>query len=613
MLVDAALLAVSGNEFPVVAVGAVAAGALGTLLSWVLSPLAAVLAYLSLQLSLDRGAVRRFWWGPLVGVAFVGAWLITDPPGRRAMVAYVLLSAFTAALVGLAAGLASSTIKARATGALMVVAAVAADMALDPSIYVEIHSLWHVVAAAGLLSLLNPLRRRLLTAPALGLILGAVLTVGASLLFLCVSERLAPGWRSASLADARHLTRLRLTHRALLSLDPCQLSKGGNSGESLSLGDIHAGMGLGKPAGQPGYPRGFIDLVILVTVECWRADYLNQELMPRLWQIASRGILFSRGYAGGSSTALSLPVLLRSIPDGPWLSSRLRTEGITASAVVSIEGKDDLINARAMGFQSVKVLPTGAPKTTEAALDRVGAVGRSRHFLWVHYYDTHEPWRLHDSLQHPAVRVDNQSSHWPVELRSELAYVDEALGRLYAGLREDGRLARTVLIITGDHGEALGDNGYDGHSRGGFEAVLRVPFVLVAPNVPVGEHKNLTTHRDIPPTIAGAFGVEAEVAVAEKLGRSWLRLRSAPQAKLHHFVVARSGRFVSGRDITVPMAVLVGERYKVHVGPTDEDMELYDMMIDPGETKNIAPQKSALARRMLRRLKVFCLQGNCSW
>jgi len=85
---------------------------------------------------------------------------------------------------------------------------------------------------------------------------------------------------------------------------------------------------------------------------------------------------------------------------------------------------------------------------TDAALVALARIRGKRFFLWVHYYDPHldyappPPWseRFADRLYD-----------------GEIAYVDSQLGRLLAALRRGGTLDRTLVVVTADHGESLGD------------------------------------------------------------------------------------------------------------------------------------------------------------
>jgi len=63
----------------------------------------------------------------------------------------------------------------------------------------------------------------------------------------------------------------------------------------------------------------------------------------------------------------------------------------------------------------------------------------------------------------------------------EIAYADKHLGKLLAGLREQGLLEDTAIFLTSDHGEEFWEHGGIGHGHSMFDELLRVPGILVAP------------------------------------------------------------------------------------------------------------------------------------
>ena len=67
-----------------------------------------------------------------------------------------------------------------------------------------------------------------------------------------------------------------------------------------------------------------------------------------------------------------------------------------------------------------------------------------------------------------------------------VAWSDEVVGRLVAALRDAGALDSTLVIVTSDHGEALGEHGEDVHGYFVYEATLRVPLVFRGPGVKPG-------------------------------------------------------------------------------------------------------------------------------
>ena len=98
--------------------------------------------------------------------------------------------------------------------------------------------------------------------------------------------------------------------------------------------------------------------------------------------------------------------------------------------------------------------------------------------------------------------------------------------------------------------------------------------------------------------ILGAFGQVARDPASERFGRSWLRLRAAPAAPLHRFVVTRSSRAVALSGFVMPMAAIVEDHYKLVVTFEDGLVELYNLAADPGEEHDLGAH---LERPELRR------------
>src|SRR5581483_310386 len=113
----------------------------------------------------------------------------------------------------------------------------------------------------------------------------------------------------------------------------------------------------------------------------------------------------------------------------------------------------------------------------------------------------------------------------------------------------------------------------------------------------------LTSHRDLPATLIGAFGGDAEVE--ERYGRSWWRLRAAPTAPLHRFVVSRSARASRGPEWSMPMHALIEPRYKL-VQVYDNDLiELYEPPADPDERYDLAWNHGADVARLRAELAMY--------
>ena len=116
-----------------------------------------------------------------------------------------------------------------------------------------------------------------------------------------------------------------------------------------------------------------------------------------------------------------------------------------------------------------------ADTVVEAAGDWIVAAGSSPWLAWVHLFDPHAPYDAPPPVPPGRAPYD-----------AEVAYTDAMLGRLFDRLRQAGVLDRTVIVVTADHGEALGDHGERTHGLFAYDATLAVPLIVSGPGVRPG-------------------------------------------------------------------------------------------------------------------------------
>ena len=168
----------------------------------------------------------------------------------------------------------------------------------------------------------------------------------------------------------------------------------------------------------------------------------------------------------------------------------------------------------------------------------------------------------------------------------EVTYHDEHLGRFVADLADRQLLASTLVVVTNDHGEELGDRGRFGHGHQLHEEMVRAPLIMsYAPIFPPGAVvEDIVEQVDLAPTILDALG-RRPLAGAD--GVSFLPLiRGEPVQRPRYAII----EFLDGKR-----AVRVG-RSKLLVGAGDWS-ELYDLDSDPGETRDLATS-APIARRI---------------
>ncbi|MCU0236637.1 MAG: sulfatase-like hydrolase/transferase [Acidobacteria bacterium] len=123
---------------------------------------------------------------------------------------------------------------------------------------------------------------------------------------------------------------------------------------------------------------------------------------------------------------------------------------------------------------------------------------KGKWFAWVHLFDPHQPY-LPPSPYKERYPDDPYSG--------EVAYVDAQLGVLFDHLRDRGLLERTLVVLTADHGEALGEKGEETHSYFAYNNTIHVPLLIHVPGRRPAVSDLNACHADIFPTVCAALGL----------------------------------------------------------------------------------------------------------
>ena len=367
--------------------------------------------------------------------------------------------------------------------------------------------------------------------------------------------------------------------------------------------------GLVRPA-EPA-PTG----LVIITLDTTRADrlspygYMNVSL-PAIERLAREGVVFDQA---SSVAPLTLPahasLFTGAIPprhgvrdnaDPPLdvshttLAEVLASRGFRAAAFVAsaVLAPD---RGLAQGFETYDGASPTEPRTTDAAQRRADAVvddaiawldaaGKSPFFLWTHLYDPHRPYD-------PPEPYRSTYGHNPYV--GEIAFADAQIGRLVDALERLGRLDRTVVVVTADHGESLGDHGERDHGIFVYEEAVRVPLIVRAPGVPAGRVGQVVRLTDVMPTVLHLLGMPAPAMD----GVSLAGLLRGDRRDLELEVYAES--LYPERFGWSSLRALRSARFKLIDAPRPE---LYDLGRDPFEERNIYDLRSPLARAMLARL-----------
>jgi choline-sulfatase len=228
-----------------------------------------------------------------------------------------------------------------------------------------------------------------------------------------------------------------------------------------------------------------------------------------------------------------------------------------------------------------------ADETTARVLEWLGARAESPDrrrpwCLWIHYFDPHAAY------EPPPEYFEKFATH-PYD--GEIAFVDAQIGRVFDRLTATDDLANTVVLLTADHGESLGEHGEETHGVFIYDATLRVPWIVAGPRVPAGRIGHVVARGvDILPTLLDLTGVAAPAALDGRSLRPAIDGRSMTDEPVYVESLLAYRQF--------GWAALHGlrdARWKYVDAPAPE---LYDLATDVTESVNRAAQQADRTRSM---------------
>jgi len=392
---------------------------------------------------------------------------------------------------------------------------------------------------------------------------------------------------------------------------------------SLRLASLVFAAWMGLLASAAGAGGADLNLLV-VTVDTLRPDRLScystaHLRTPRIDALAAKGVLFERAFAhdpetlpshtniflGMTSLAHGVSENSKSIvaPDFETLAELLKSRGFATGAFVSgfpldsrfglnqgFDVYDDHYPAKAKPGEAFS--ERRADRTVAAALKWL-AGQKGKWFCWVHLWDPHDPYA-------PPEPYATQFKDDPYS--GEVAYVDAELGRLMDALGQAGLEGRTAVVLTGDHGESLGDHGETYHGYFAYNATLWVPLIIAAPGAKAGRVKDHVSHVDIFPTVCDLLGLEKPASLQGGSLSPFLRGRTRPARPI--YFEALEAYINRG---WAPLRGVIENGKKFISSPIPE---LYDMESDFAEEKDLAATSNLPAFQ--KRLQEVMKQGESS-
>jgi choline-sulfatase len=335
--------------------------------------------------------------------------------------------------------------------------------------------------------------------------------------------------------------------------------------------------------------------IVLITIDTLRADHVNPKITPVLDRLTRESIVFDTAISVGPLTlpghaslltALYPPVHglrdnhLYSLPkDTPtytaWLKSQAYRTGAFVSSIV-LDKRYGLV----AGFDTYDdEMPDGGPeRSAQETLQRAAQWLTSQtsktadsepFFLWIHLFEPHAPYKTGSYA-------------------GEVTSVDRELDRFFTLLRARGLWDDTVLSVTSDHGESLGEHGEATHGYYVYDSTIRIPWILKAPGQTARRVAAQVRLIDVMPTMIELAAVSAGTTApipgvhGETLVPYLEKSFPALEAYSETFLPRNQFNWSELRAIR-------RDAYKFIDAP---EPELYALASDPAEARNIASDLS---------------------
>jgi tetratricopeptide (TPR) repeat protein len=354
-----------------------------------------------------------------------------------------------------------------------------------------------------------------------------------------------------------------------------------------------------------------VERVVLVTIDTLRADRVGSyggdpAATPHLDALSARGARFETAISPVPLTLPSHATILtgrdplahgvhansvyRLAGDVPTLAGAFRAQGLPAAAFLGavvldrrfglardFDPYDDRMGLDASSRGVITMAERRGDQVVDSALAWLEQAPE-RFFLWVHLYDPHADYRAPEPF---ASRFKGRP------YVGEIAFADAQVGRLLDALAARFGPAGTLVAVTSDHGESLGDHGEVTHSYRLHDATQRVPLWLVGPGVPGGRVvRELARLEDLAPTLLALAGAPP---LPGATGASLVPLlESAPAEPRVAYQETLAGR------LDFDWSPVFGVRTARHRYLRAPRPELYDLAADPGELRNLAETEPVL-------------------
>ncbi|MBM3350684.1 MAG: DUF3413 domain-containing protein [Betaproteobacteria bacterium] len=282
--------------------------------------------------------------------------------------------------------------------------------------------------------------------------------------------------------------------------------------------------------------------IIWLTSESWRADSLEEKIMPKSWEFAKNAARFTRNYSTGNGTRMGVFGMFTGLPGNYWFPFLEERRGATFIDVLQQQDYQmSLYTSAKFSYPEFdKTLFSKVPAELMHDKNKHGTGWEndrdnvSSLLSFIDKRDTSKPFFTFMFFESPHARYYfppesviatpyrddiNYATISKKKFKEDIApiknryinsvhHLDMQFGRIFDYLKEHQLLDNTIVILVGDHGEEFMEHGFWGHNSTFVDQQIRTPLVIYVPGMKPTVSNDMTSHMDVMPTIMPLLGVK---------------------------------------------------------------------------------------------------------
>jgi membrane-anchored protein YejM (alkaline phosphatase superfamily) len=282
--------------------------------------------------------------------------------------------------------------------------------------------------------------------------------------------------------------------------------------------------------------------IIWLTSESWRADTLNEKVMPNSWEFAKNAARFTKNYSGGNGTRMGVFSMFTGLPGSYWfpflaehrgayLIDLLKNQNYQMRLFTSARFTYPEFNQTIFSqvskeqLQETRVPKSGWENDRDNVSDLLSFIDKrdpnKPFFTFMFFESPHaryyfppnsviaKPYR--DDLNYATLSKEALAKDIGLirnRYINSVHHLDMQYGRIFEYMKKNQLLDNTIVILIGDHGEEFMENGYWGHNSTFADPQVRTPLVIYKPGMKPFVEDQMTSHMDVIPTVMPLLGVK---------------------------------------------------------------------------------------------------------